>query len=163
VIRNIDFYIVTLLDSLHLVIYNNNSSPFNGTISVISIGSPQHADHNATSSYHGGSNGSNQSSDSDEDSYQDSNSGSLPNGGGGTQHGIAASGGSSSNSPPSTPGINVAVPSLPHQPPHSPAKEQTSPGANFGTNGSGFRTVTGREFFPTDTPEPNTSMSCSGG
>lgn len=131
-------------------------------ISVISLGSPQHADHNATSSYHGGSNGSNQSSDSDEDSYQDSNSGSLPNGGGGTQHGLAASGGSSSNSPPSTPGINVAVPSLPQQPPHSPAKEQTSPGANFGTNGSGFRTVTGREFFPTDTPEPNTSMSLCG-
>ena len=105
------------------------------------------------SSYHGGSNGSNQSSDSEEDS----NSGSLPNGGGVTQHGLPPGGGSSSNSPPSTPGINAAVPSLPQQPPHSPIKEQTSPGANFSVNGSGFRAVA-REFFPAETPEPNTSM-----
>ncbi|PNF14073.1 hypothetical protein B7P43_G03568 [Cryptotermes secundus] len=143
--------------SLAHLVHQGNSVTLSPAPSVDSqSGSPQHADHNATSSYHGGSNGSNQSSDSDEDSYQDSNSGSLPNGGGGTHHRLAASGGSSSNSPPSTPGINVAVPSLPQQP-HSPAKEQTSPGANFSTNGNGFRAVTGREFFPTDTPEPNTN------
>jgi len=135
----------------------------NGIIYVTWAGSPQHADHNAASSYHGGSNGSNQSSDSDEDSYQDSNSGSLPlaNGGGGTQHGLPPGGSSSSNSPPSTPGINAAVPTLPQQTPHSPAKEQTSPGANLSTNGGGFRAVTAREFFPAETPEPNTSMSHS--
>jgi hypothetical protein len=83
----------------------------------------------------------------------------LANGGGGTQHGLPPGGSSSSNSPPSTPGINAAVSSLPQQSPHSPAKEQTSPGANL--NGGGFRAVAAREFFPTDTPEPNTSMSHS--
>jgi len=139
--------------SLAHLVHQGNSVTLSPAPSVDSqSGSPQHADHNAVSSYHGGSNGSNQSSDSEEDS----NSGTLPNGGGVTQHGLPPGGGSSSNSPPSTPGINSVVPSLPQQPPHSPAKEQTSPGANFSANGSGFRAVA-REFFPAETPEPNTN------
>lgn len=139
--------------SLSHLVHQGNSVTLSPAPSVDSqSGSPQHADHNATSSYHGGSNGSNQSSDSDEDSYQDSSSGSLPiaNGGATTQHNMPLNG----NSPPSTPGVNAAVP---QQPPHSPAKEQPSPGANFATNGGGFRTVSAREFFPTETPEPNTN------
>ncbi|XP_069682538.1 ets DNA-binding protein pokkuri isoform X3 [Periplaneta americana] len=142
--------------SLSHLVHQGNSVTLSPAPSVDSqSGSPQHADHNATSSYHGGSNGSNQSSDSDEDSYQDSNSGSLTmaNGGATTQHSQPPNGNSTS-SPPSTPGVNAV---MSQQPPHSPAKEQASPGTNFCTNGGGFRAVSAREFFPTETPEPNTN------
>lgn len=146
--------------SLAHLVHQGNSVTLSPAPSVDSqSGSPQHADHNAASSYHGGSNGSNQSSDSDEDSYQENSSNSLPlaNNTTTTQHGIPPSGNSSSNSPPSTPGINGNAQSLPQQPPHSPAKEQATPNVNFNANPGGFRTVIGREFFPTETPEPNTN------
>nr|CAD7199070.1 unnamed protein product [Timema douglasi] len=119
---------------VHLV-HQGNSVTLSPAPSVDSqSGSPQHADQNASSSYHsGGSNGSNQS-DSDEDSYQDSAPAHPSSSAGNTGHHATGA------SPPSTP-----APSLPSGP-HSPGKDHPT----------AFRPVA-REFFPADTPEPNTN------
>lgn len=51
-------------------------------------------------------------------------------------------------SPPNTPSAFSLMPQMPYLPPRSPKEPLSSPGA--------FKT-TGREFFPNDSPEPNTS------
>lgn len=118
--------------SLAHLVHQGNSVTLSPAPSVDSqSGSPQHADHNAASSYHSGSNGSNQS-DTDEDSYQENGNTGLQN----------------NSSPPSTPGINAVVASLPQS--QSPNKDTH----NSITNG--FRPVP-REFFPSEAPEPNTN------
>lgn len=97
-------------------------------------GSPQHAD---TQTFGhsifstGASNGSGSNpSDSDEDGYE-------KNG----QNG----------SPPNTPTAYSLPPPLTHGAPRSPKEVAGSPGV--------FKTV-GREFFPNESPEPNTSKYC---
>lgn len=109
--------------------------------------SPQHADtqnqlvygQNMFGNGSNGSNGSNQS-DSEEDSYQD-NKYHDQNG--------------HSGSPPNTPGIH-SVPQLIPQgpPPKSPKDVKDITSSQIGA----FRPVA-REFFPVDSPEPNTSKS----
>ncbi|KAK7864398.1 hypothetical protein R5R35_000441 [Gryllus longicercus] len=115
----------------HLV-HQGNSVTLSPAPSVDSqSGSPQHADHNAGSYHSSGSNGSNQS-DTDEESYQENGTNGLQG----------------HSSPPSTPGANAVAPALPQ--PQSPSKEQMNVLGN-----NNFRPV--RDFFPSDTPEPNTN------
>lgn len=56
--------------------------------------------------------------------------------------------GQNSSSPPNTPNAFSLIPQIPHPPPRSPKEAASSPGA--------FKS---REFFPNDSPEPNTSNS----
>ncbi|CAH0561248.1 unnamed protein product [Brassicogethes aeneus] len=91
-------------------------------------GSPQHLDQATFNHSIFSTNGSNGSNPSDSDEDNFDKNG---------HHG----------SPPNTPSAYSLVPPMPHLPPRSP-KEIQSPGA--------FKSV-GREFFPNDTPEPNTN------
>jgi ETS translocation variant 6/7 len=97
-------------------------------------GSPQHADNPQTFGHSifsmGGSNGSGSNpSDSDEDGYDKTGQ---------------------SGSPPNTPSAYSLPPPLPTMAPRSPKEVAGSPGM--------FKAV-GREFFPNESPEPNTSKS----
>ncbi|CAH1370485.1 hypothetical protein MTP99_012078 [Tenebrio molitor] len=95
-------------------------------------GSPQHADNPQTFGHSifsmGGSNGSGSNpSDSDEDGYDKTGQ---------------------SGSPPNTPSAYSLPPPLPTMAPRSPKEVAGSPGM--------FKAV-GREFFPNESPEPNTN------
>lgn len=113
----------------------NNSVTLSPAPSVDSqAGSPQHAENQHTTFNHsifGSSSGSNgtgsNQSDSDEDGYVDKQ----------TQN----------SSPPNTPSAYSLVPPLQYPPPRSPKEAALSPA---------FKTI-GREFFPSENSEPNTS------
>lgn len=114
----------------------NNSVTLSPAPSVDSqAGSPQHQEnqHTFNHSIFGSSSGSNgtgsNQSDSDEESYGDKH---LQN-----------------SSPPNTPSAYSLAPPLQYPPPRSPKEAASSPA---------FKTV-GREFFPSDTSEPNTSKN----
>lgn len=107
--------------------------------------SPQHADTQnqlvyGHSVFGNGSNGSGSNqSDSDEDSYQDQKY--QDNG----QNGH-------SGSPPNTPGIHPMNQQLSQGPPPKSPKDMKDISSSVGA----FRPIA-REFFPVDSPEPNTS------
>ncbi|KAJ8970776.1 hypothetical protein NQ317_003490 [Molorchus minor] len=94
-------------------------------------GSPQHADNQSFSHSIFSVNGSNGSgsnpSDSDEDGLDKKGYG---------------------GSPPNTPSAYSLMPQMPYLPPRSPKEAASSPGAFKGS---------GREFFPNESPEPNTN------
>lgn len=95
-------------------------------------GSPQHAENQHTVFGHSNmfsSNGSNASGSNQSDSDEDS----FPDVKG------------NSTSPPNTPSAYALAPLLPYMPPKSPKEAASSPG------------VFKREFFPNESPEPNTS------
>ncbi|XP_047003382.1 ets DNA-binding protein pokkuri [Schistocerca americana] len=135
---------------VHLV-QHGNSVTLSPAPSVDSqSGSPQHADHMAASSYHSGSAGSNSNgSDSDDDSCQE-----------------AAGPGHAGSSPPPTataaPAPAPAHQQLQHTQPPPPSLPPPSPTAREPPPSPASNTVfrnafAPREFFPSDTPEPNTN------
>lgn len=134
----------------HLMIQNNSVTLSPAPSIDSQASSPQHADtqnqltygHTTFSTSNGS--GSNQS-DSEEDSYQEQKYQDMQNG--------------HSSSPPNTPGVHALSQQMPQgQPPKSP-KEDFKDFKDFkdiASKVAAFRPVA-REFFPVDSPEPNTS------
>lgn len=121
----------------HLMAQSNSVTLSPAPSNDSQAGSPQHTDnqHGYGGQNAFSSNGSNASgsnqSDSDEDSFADSKNA------------------GSNTSPPNTPSAYALAPLLPYMPPKSPKEAALSPG------------VFKREFFPSETQEPNTSkLNC---
>lgn len=111
----------------HLMAQSNSVTLSPAPSNDSQAGSPQHTEQPAYGGPNAFSSNGSNQSDSDEDGYAD------------------ARNSGSNASPPSTPSAYALAPLLPYMPPKSPKEAVLSPG------------VFKREFFPSETPEPNTS------